>query len=137
MRALALRLQLVVAILVAMLAAGSGLPGLVQAFSGAREHVCTCASGGDHTSCPVCNPQLAEAKPETKAGATAMAARGAPCGDPRLAVAPGGEVSTLPAALALPSLPFAMRLDVPGAQSPAVPERALEPATPPPRRAAT
>ena len=46
-RTLALRFNLVVVLLVAMLAAGRGLPGLVQAARADQTHVCTCATGGD------------------------------------------------------------------------------------------
>src|ERR1700733_14152833 len=60
MRAALSRLQIVVAILVAMLGCGNGLSGIVHALNDAASHVCTCANGGDHASCPVCNPVLRE-----------------------------------------------------------------------------
>jgi hypothetical protein len=132
MRALALRLNLVVVLLVAMLAAGRGLPGLVQAVRGADTHACTCATGGDHASCPVCNPTLRE-----HARSKVPAAQGVPCGaDLGMVAIAGGEASTLPAPVAILARPF-VRSPAPRLESPAERDVVLEPATPPPRRAAT
>src|SRR5580704_10164856 len=94
MRQVATRLHIVLAILVAMLAAGRGLTGLALALHGPAAHVCSCASGGDHAACPVCNPLLAEHRQSSR-----PAAQGVPCGDPRLAVGAPGEVTTLPSPL--------------------------------------
>jgi hypothetical protein len=121
--------HVVVAMLVAVLAAGAGLGGFVRAMTGATEHVCTCAAGGTHATCPVCNPKLRE-----EGRSTEPAFDGVPCGDatgavqaaidpgvlpaPWLGPAPSIEPSpTLDAARAAPDAPF------------------LAPATPPPRAA--
>jgi hypothetical protein len=130
-RALVLRLQIVIALLVAMLAAGRGLPGLVQAARGAETHVCTCAAGGDHASCPVCNHALLEQR-----RSTAPAAQGVPCGPRGVMADAEGDIGTLPPVVASLAPPFA-RLAAPLAILPAEREVPLEPATPPPRRAAT
>jgi hypothetical protein len=129
MRQVAMRFQLVVAMVVAMPAAGRGLPGLVEAIRGPATHVCTCASGGDHASCPVCNGALTERRPSPHA-----VAEGVPCGDSRTALSAPGDVGTLPA--------------VPGDVAPAsvwgrasspqgitVDDVIPEPTTPPPRHA--
>jgi hypothetical protein len=132
MRALALRLNLVVVLLVAMLAAGRGLQGLVHVLRGAETHVCTCATGGDHASCPVCNRALRE-EPRS----TMPAAQGVPCGrDIGMVAVAGAEASTLPAPVAALARPF-VRSPAPGLESAAERDVVLEPATPPPRRAAT
>ena len=131
MRQVAIRFRLVLAIVVAMLAAGRGLPGLVTALSGSTTHVCTCASGGDHASCPVCNATANENRRSPR-----PAAQGVPCGDPRVAVSAPGEVSTLPA----PVLAVAPASAWVGAVRPAKPDIEqiiLEPSTPPPRGSGT
>jgi hypothetical protein len=134
MRQVAKRLYVVLAILVAMLAAGRGLPGLVEALHGPVAHVCTCATGGDHATCPVCNPSLtAPGRPHSQA---APAAQGVPCGDPRVAVGVPGEVSTLPSPLVAVA-PASAWARAPRAQSPPVEQIRPEPATPPPRSVAT
>ena len=131
MRQLVMRLHIVLAILVAMLAAGRGLPGLVLALHGPATHVCTCASGGDHQSCPVCNPPLTEHR-----RSSAPAAQPLPCGDSRVAVGAPGEVSTLPAPL-LAVRAAAAWVPAPRAEALAVEQVALEPSTPPPRASTT
>ncbi len=130
MHVLVPRLRLLVAVLALVLGAGSGLPGIVRALVGAGEHVCTCAAGGDHASCPVCNPGLLEHH-----RSRAPACERLPCGSGAFAAFAGGEVSILPPAASIPArilerTPLSRavsraRLDVP-----------LEPATPPPRAAA-
>jgi hypothetical protein len=131
MRQLVMRLHIVLAILVAMLAAGQGLPGLVLTLHGPATHVCTCASGGDHQSCPVCNPSLTEHR-----RSSAPAARPIPCGDSRVAVGALGDVSTLPAPL-LGVRAAAAWVPAPRAQWLVVEQVIVEPTTPPPRAAVT
>lgn len=131
MRTLALRFNLVVVVLVAMLATGRGLPGFVQAARADQTHVCTCATGGDHASCPVCNPALAE-----QPYSSAPAVRGVPCGGSNVVDLAAGEASTLPRPIFALARPF-VRLAVPHLVSPAERDILIEPAIPPPRRAAT
>src|ERR1700722_2978998 len=131
MRQVVLRLQLVVAILVAMLAAGRGFPALVGALRGPTSHVCACASGGDHQSCPVCNPSLTEHRPSRT-----PAADRTPCGDPRVAVGAPGEVSTLPAPV-VGIAPDVAWVRAPRPQSSEIDQVFAEPTTPPPRRSRT
>jgi hypothetical protein len=131
MRQVALRLRIVLAILIAMVAAGKGLPGIVEALHGASAHVCTCASGGDHATCPVCNPPLAE-----HSRSFAPAARGVPCGDPRVAVGAPGEASPLPAPL-LGLAPGAVWIRAPRPERIVIEPVISEPATPPPRTSTT
>jgi hypothetical protein len=131
MRQLAMRLHIVLAILVAMLAAGRGLPGLVSTLQGPATHVCTCASGGDHQSCPVCNPPLTEHR-----RSSAPAAQPLPCGDSRVAVGATGDVSTLPAPL-LGVRAAAAWVRAPRAQRLAIEQVIPDPTTPPPRAATT
>jgi hypothetical protein len=117
----------VIAILVAMLAGGSGLPGLVRALSGASAHVCTCASGGTHASCPVCNlgsrGHRRSSRPE---------AEGVPCGGRGVAVLAAGDPSALP-------VPFqdvlvaVVRQRIVAPEQRDIEDRSAEPATPPPR----
>ena len=131
MRALVSHLQLVIAILVVMLAAGRGLPGIVSALHAEPSHVCTCASGGDHASCPVCNKTLDEKRPSTH-----VEARGVPCGNGRVLAIADGEVVTLPAPVAIVARRLE-RLPAPSARPVSIPQVVREPATPPPRSAAT
>jgi hypothetical protein len=137
MRALVLRLHLVAvavaAILVAMLAMGRGLPGIVRALQAERSHVCTCATGGDHASCPVCNGTIASGEHRRSSSAEA---KGVPCGEGRFAVTACGEPGTLPSAIGV-VLGRVERVDAPRTPGIAVPDVLLEPATPPPRSAAT
>lgn len=118
-----------IAILIAMVASGSGLPGLVRALSTTPTHVCTCASGGSHASCPVCNPASHDGRRSRE-----PAADGAPCGErgvPMVAVSEPGA----------PTAPFQCALVVAVRQRIVVPERRdvedrpAEPETPPPRSA--
>jgi hypothetical protein len=131
MRALVSHLQLVIAILVVMLAAGRGLPGIVSALHAEPSHVCTCASGGDHASCPVCNRTLTEHRRSSRPEAS-----GIPCGTGRLAVTASGDVGTLPGAVGCAVRPVE-RVAALRAPDLAIGEVLLEPATPPPRLAAT
>jgi hypothetical protein len=131
MRQLVMRLHIVLGILVAMLAAGRGLPGLVLALHGPDTHVCTCASGGDHQSCPVCNPPLLEHR-----RSSAPAAQPVPCGDSRAFVGAAGDVSTLPAPL-LGIGPAGAWVHAPHSQRLAIEQVIPDPTTPPPRAAAT
>jgi hypothetical protein len=116
-----------VAILVAMLASGSGLPGLVRALSGASAHVCTCASGGTHASCPVCSPPSRDHR-----SSRSPEAEGVPCGGRTVNGIAAGEPSTL-------SVPFrgmqvaALRQRIVVSEQRHVEDRPPEPATPPPR----
>jgi hypothetical protein len=131
MRQVAVHFRLALAILALMLGAGRGLPGLVTALSGTATHVCTCASGGDHASCPVCNAKLSEHRRSHR-----PAAEGVPCGDPRVAVGTPGESSTLPAPL-LAIAPARVWVAAPRAEKSEIELVFLEPSTPPPRRSAT
>ncbi len=131
MRQVALRLRIVLAILVAMVGLGRGLPGIVQTLIGPPSHVCTCAAGGDHAACPVCNPTLAE---HHRSGEPA--ADGVPCGDPRVAIGAPGEVSTLPAPQ-LGLVRIAEWTPAPRPERIIVEDVIPEPATPPPRRVTT
>jgi hypothetical protein len=130
MRALVSHLQVVVAILVAMLALGKGLPGIVSTVHDAHSHVCTCASGGDHASCPVCNRTLVEHR------SSRPAAQGTPCGKGHVGDAASGEVVILPAPAAPVARPLE-RLEAPAARTVAIRQVSLEPSTPPPRSAST
>jgi hypothetical protein len=120
-------LQLVVAALVAVLAAGSGVAGLVSALSGPPAHVCTCASGGSHARCPVCNPSLGRHQ-----RCAMPLVDGAPCGERSFSVGAGFE-PMLAAAACAAIVPPSMRV----ATRPASPRsyRDVEnrPAIPPPR----
>jgi hypothetical protein len=110
-----------------MMGAGNGLPGLVQALSGTDGHVCTCASGGSHASCPVCNHATG-----ASTGSRLASAQGVPCGDHRVVAAASCDPGTLPA----PFVALAQvvrRVDTPLADEARAPERHVEPATPPPR----
>jgi hypothetical protein len=132
MRAIFSRFQIVIAVLVAMLGAGSGLPGIAHALSNTATHVCTCATGGQHASCPVCNPRLAEHRTSR-----APAVEGVPCGDRQVAAAIGSsDVSTLPAPLVGVASPV-LWIGAPVARRFIVSEATLEPAIPPPRTART
>ena len=116
-----------IAILVAMLSAGAGLPGLVRVLSGASSHVCTCASGGTHASCTVCNPT-----PRDPHRSSRPEAEGAPCGGRGVAVAMAGEPGALP--LYFRGLvTVAVRLWIPWPALPDIEGPAVEPPTPPPR----
>jgi hypothetical protein len=122
-------LQLVVATLVAVLAAGSGVAGLVSALSGPPAHVCTCASGGSHARCPVCNPSLGH-----RARCALPLVDGAPCGERSFTPGAGFE-PMLAAAPRAAIVPPSVRV----APQPASPrpydDVESRPATPPPRGA--
>lgn len=121
-------LRLVVAMLIVMLAAGRGLPVLAQMLSGSSSHVCTCASGGSHSACPVCNPSLIEPRQ-----ARAPVVHSAPCGEHRSGIEGAGQPSTLPPALVSVG-PAVARLPAFRAGAGVVQDAVFEPATPPPRR---
>jgi hypothetical protein len=131
MRAALSRFQIVIAILVAMLGGGSGLSGIVHALDEAASHVCTCANGGDHASCPVCNPVLREHR-----ASSVPALEKVPCGPRGIAIASAGEASTLPPAPVGITSPFVW-LAAPSPQRLIIQEVILESATPPPRIART
>jgi hypothetical protein len=84
--------HILVAALVAVLGAGAGLGGFVRAMTGTSEHVCTCATGGTHATCPVCNPQLHDER-----RSTVPAFDGVPCGDRLGAVQAAVDPGVLPA----------------------------------------
>jgi hypothetical protein len=127
------RLALVIALaaVAAILAAGRGLPGLTLALQGSAAHVCTCASGGDHATCPVCNGSLREPSRSRE-----PAAHPVPCGDPRVAIGSPADVSTLSSPLAALARPDAW-VAVPRRERSDVKQVFAEPSTPPPRVAAT
>jgi len=121
--------HILVAALVAVLAAGAGLGGFVRAMTGPSEHVCTCATGGTHATCPVCNPKLHEER-----RSTVPALDGAPCGDQLGAVQAAVDPGVLPAPWLGPA-PAVETTRVPEAARAAPDAPALTPATPPPRPA--
>jgi hypothetical protein len=126
LHALALAAGIVVAVI---LGGGNGLPGIVWALSGAGEHVCTCASGGSHASCPVCNHALQE-----RSRSHLPSVDGLPCGDRRIAGGPMGEVATLQHAR-VHLVPAVSGVAAASADPVSLPDRDLEPVTPPPRSA--
>ncbi len=118
--------RLVVAAVLVSLGCGVGLPGIVSALTTADSHVCTCASGGSHAACPVCNP-----------GAHAHASRhvaldGMPCGEKRVAVGDGCAPAVGVSAPVVMSCPF-VRLRAELGVTPAPGDAPAERATPPPR----
>jgi hypothetical protein len=116
-----------IAILVAMLASGGGLPGLVHALSGGPTHVCTCVSGGSHASCPVCNPAAHEGRHSRRPEAD-----GAPCGGDGVAAIAANEPSALPVPFGgLVVAALRRRIVVPERRD--IEDRSIEPETPPPR----
>ena len=129
MRAVVSRLQFLVAVLVTMLAAGNSLPGIAHALGEAAAHVCTCANGGDHASCPVCNPKLTE-----PSRSEIPTIQGVPCGSGRFATAAASEWTTLPVPLVAVAARV-VRLGAPRAQRLVLQQAILEPTTPPPRTA--
>jgi hypothetical protein len=139
MRPFVAHLRVVVAILVAMLAMGKGLPGIVASVIDAPSHVCTCAAGGDHASCPVCNRALGDLRDGSggvsRGPSKHVEAKGTPCGKGQVVDLAGGELVMLPAALAVAVRPLA-RVAAPRARPASIRRIALEPATPPPRFAA-
>src|SRR5579872_3624054 len=120
--------RLVVVALIAILAAGSGLSGLVQAL-GAPGHVCMCMSGGSHAACPVCNPHLSGADRPT-----GPSVDGAPCGDKRVALDVVSEPALLPAGALTLEVPY-VRAGVLLLECGCPPRLGPEPPTPPPRSA--
>jgi hypothetical protein len=124
-------LRLLVAAVVAVLACGSGLPGLVRTLGEASAHVCTCASGGSHASCPVCNKSLVdeERSPGPRVDGT-------PCGDGQVATGFACDPGVLPAAF-VGAPPIRAYLRAPRAGCAPEEQRFLEPATPPPRSVST
>jgi hypothetical protein len=126
-----LALAIALAVVASVLGAGRGLPGLTLALRGADAHVCTCASGGDHATCPICNGSLREHRPSRRPAADAI-----PCGDPRVTIGAPSEVSTLAAPLLGLARPYAW-VARPLRQRSSVQQIILEPSTPPPRAAAT
>jgi hypothetical protein len=115
-----------------VLAAGDGLPGLVQALASTDVHVCTCSTGGSHASCPVCSHALGASRSEPRSGLDSF--DGVPCGDRRVAAGALGDPA-LPAAsfVLLPAGEQACLGHAVAMRSP--PPRHVEPATPPPRDA--
>lgn len=74
-RSLACWLRVVLAALIIAMGCGAGLPGIARALAAARAHVCTCASGGTHASCPVCNRSLGSGRSRV------TEVDGVPCGE--------------------------------------------------------
>ncbi len=126
-----LGLAIALAVAAAILAAGRGLPGLTLALQGPDAHVCSCASGADHATCPICNGSLTE--PSQSRG---PAAHPVPCGDPRVAIGSPADVSTLTSPFAALARPDAW-VGVPRREPSDVKQVIAEPSTPPPRPAAT
>jgi hypothetical protein len=126
LHALAVAASVVIAL---MMGGGNGLPGLVWALSASDAHVCTCASGGSHASCPVCSHAL-----QAPSHSRAPSVDGMPCGDRRLAAGPMGELATLPPSL-VDLVPVVDRVPALPATGVDPPLCHREPATPPPRTA--
>jgi hypothetical protein len=127
MRALSAHSQLLITALILMLAAGNGLSGIVRVLAATDGHVCTCASGGSHASCPVCSHALG-----TPSRSRLPIVDGRPCGDRH----PGTMAACAPVTLPAPSITMApriARLNMPAIEQVDGPDRSLEPATPPPR----
>jgi hypothetical protein len=124
----ALWLRFVVVALIAALGSGVGLPGWVAALSLEDNHVCTCASGGGHSSCPVCNPPLGEGHGRSRY----VEVRGTPCGEKRVAFSGASEPGVLPAACG--ALLFGFDRAGPVRDAISTPRMQwVEPPTPPPR----
>jgi hypothetical protein len=120
-------LRIVLAVLVLSLGGGSGTPGLVRALAAADSHVCTCASGGSHAACPVCNPMTFE-----KAHSRHSSVNGTPCGETRTSLWGASEPGVVPAASRIVEAP-SVRLRSVRALAPRPDTVVLRPATPPPR----
>jgi hypothetical protein len=120
-------LGVLLAALMLTLGSGVGLPGLVRAMTTASSHVCTCASGGTHSSCPVCNASL------PNRGSLVLAIEGVPCGERPNALGASCEPALASVARNLLPVPFTYStawtdgLPTPDAVF-------LERATPPPRQ---
>ena len=124
----ALWLRIVLVALIAALGSGVGLPGLVTALTQEDNHVCTCASGGGHSSCPVCNPPLGGSHGRSRH----VEVRGTPCGEKRVAFGGASEPGVLPAACGA----LVFRFDCAGRMRDGVSRlrtQWVEPPTPPPR----
>lgn len=119
-------IRLIVVALIAMLGAGNGLSGWVRAIA-TSEHVCTCASGGDHASCPICNPALGR-----RAHSGALAVDGVPCGQRHGSIQVAGEPLLVSPPALLAPCPFE-RACAPGIAPDRPSDVAPEPTTPPPR----
>jgi len=85
--------SVIIAVLAMMLGCGNGLPGIVRTLAAGvgADHVCTCASGGSHTSCPVCNPTP---RHEGRSGTPVL--EGVPCGEGRLAMGAVTDPAVIP-----------------------------------------
>ena len=127
---LATWLRLLVAALVLSLGSGMGLPGLVRTLVPADGHVCTCASGGVHRSCPVCNPSQHERR------SPQLSIDGVPCGERTTAVAALGDPAIVQQAFASAAAAFAYKKAFRHVQ-PRPDSVFLERATPPPRSPST
>jgi len=129
LRRLARSARVLVAMLVVLAPLGLGpATGAIARVLGSVDHTCTCASGGTHASCPVCNPSL---RGEGRSRVPAL--QGTPCGEGRLAV----PTTPLPPGV----LPGELALEAPALEEslPSPPIARLRPAdrdgppTPPPR----
>ncbi len=123
---LARSLMPLLAVVVAMLVAGPGLPGIVASLGPGTSHVCTCASGGSHAACPICNGSLASRRSHR------VEARGVPCGERRLA---GDTVEAGIVAAPVARLQSAAVMRLPAAlfELPPFEDVPFDPSTPPPR----
>ena len=124
-RGLAPWLKFLLVALILALGSGAGLPGLVRAMAATSNHVCTCTSGGAHSSCPICNPSLHERDPVS-------AIDGVPCGERPTALGDACEPAIAPVVGSKLSIPVAyLRLERDVLLEPAT--VFLEPGSPPPR----
>lgn len=119
-------LRIVLVALIVALGSGTGLPGIVRALTPAHGHVCTCAAGGAHTSCPVCNHSVRDKRSRV------VEVNGVPCGDGSIAIAGVYDCAVVVAPWDCPPIRFVRACATrDGAVAPHSPSP--EPPTPPPR----
>ena len=82
-------IRIVLGALVLTIGFGVGLPGIARALAQTRNHVCTCASGGAHASCPVCNHSLASRR------SGVIEVNGVPCGDRPLGIGDARDLAVV------------------------------------------
>ncbi len=128
-RNLAPWLRVVLAALVLALGSGVGLPGIVRAMAPAQQHVCTCANGGNHDSCPVCNGTENVRSRHARVS-------GVPCGERLITFGGAAEPAVVQAPGCVFAAPFE-RVDSAHDIMRAPDTVFAKPTTPPPRLAST